>query len=231
MEFLGRLVGLAVLLASSGLLYDLASSPTFGVARLTVVGNRLVAPGEVEALAALNGQNLFWLERSKIAQIVRQLPPVGQAEVVLELPDRVLIQLGEREPVAIWVTGDVPYLIDREGIVLAARPAPGPLPIVRDALNQPVAPGQRVPADPVRTATRLDGLLATEFGPRERQFVFAPDTGLQVIQAVGPRLIIGDGQQLEWKISTIRAVAGYLASTRTSAELIDVRFGDRPYFR
>ena len=228
---LGRLLGLAVLFASSGLLYDLASSPQFRVARLSVTGNRLVAPSEVEGLAALSGQNLFWLERSEIAERMRLLPPVDRAEVLLELPDHVVVQVSEREPVAIWVTGDVPFLVDREGVVLAARAASRPLTIVRDAVNQPVQPGQRVPADPINTATRLDGLLASAFGPQERQFVSSPDTGLQVLQAVGPRLIVGDGTQLEWKISTIEAISRHLEKTRVTAELIDVRFGDRPYFR
>lgn len=229
--FLGRLLGLAVLLASGGLLYDLASSPHFQVARLSVTGNRLVAPSEVEGLAALSGQNLFWLGRSEIAERMRLLPPVDRAEVLLELPDHVVIQLSEREPVAIWVTGDIPFLVDREGVVLAARPAPRPLTILRDAVNRPVQPGERVPADAVNTAARLEGLLASAFGAQDRQFVYSPDTGLQVIQAVGPRLIVGDGQQLEWKISSIQAVTRHLEATRATAELIDVRFGDRPYFR
>ena len=83
----------------------------------------------------------------------------------------------------------------------------------------------------MRTAAQLDGLLSERFGIQERQFQYAPDTGVQVIQAVGPRLVIGSGEHLEWKIASIESIVRHLESTRTTAELIDVRFGDRPYFR
>jgi hypothetical protein len=48
---------------------------------------------------------------------------------------------------------------------------------------------------------------------------------------MGPRLILGGGDGLEAKVATIQTIVHYLQSERTSAEIIDVRFGDRPYYR
>jgi hypothetical protein len=212
-------------------MYDLASSPEFNTTRFSVTGNQLLATAELESLAAANEGNAFWLRRAEIAARLRQLPPVERADVALFLPNAVAVRVKEREPVAIWVTGEMPFLVDREGVVLSERPAPRPLSILRDATNQPLVPGLRVDADAVRTAAQLDGLLSERFGVQERQYQYAPDTGVQVIQAVGPRLVIGSGEQLDWKIASIESIIRHLESTRTRAELIDVRFGDRPYFR
>jgi hypothetical protein len=227
----GKALGAAVLLGLIGLMYDLASSPAFNTTRVTVAGNQLLATAEVESLATANEGNAFWLRRVEIASRLRQLPPVERAEVALTLPNQVAVRVKEREPVAIWVTGETPFLVDREGVVLSTLAAPRPLSILRDASNPTLSPGQRVDADAVRTAAQLEGMLTERFGPQERQFQYAPDTGVQVIQAVGPRLMIGSGEHLAWKIASIESVVRHLESSRTSAELIDVRFGDRPYFR
>jgi hypothetical protein len=227
----GKLLGAAILLGVLGLMYDLVSSPEFNTTRVTVAGNQLLATTELESLATANEGNAFWLRRAEIASRLRQLPPVERVEVSLTLPNQVAVRVKEREPVAIWVTGETPFLVDGEGVVLSAGPAARPLAIIRDASNPPLTPGQRVDADAVRTAARLEGLLSERFGAQERQCQYAPETGLQVIQTVGPRLIIGSGEHLAWKIASIESIVRHLEASRTSAELIDVRFGDRPYFR
>jgi hypothetical protein len=231
LTLLSKLVGLAVLLGASGLLYDLASSPEFQVSRVSVAGNRLLTAEELEATASVGGRNLFWIRRSDVSQRLRLLPPVESATVSLGLPDHVSIQVKERDPVAIWLAGEIPFLVDRDGLVLAARPAGQPLMVVRDTSNQPLSPGSRVSADAVRSVGIVDDLLSRTFGQQPRQYEYAADSGLNVVQSVGPRLILGNGDDLPWKVAAIRAIAGHLEATRTTAELIDVRFGDRPYYR
>jgi hypothetical protein len=228
---LSKLLGLAVLLAASGLMYDVASSPELRVSRVSVVGNRLMSAAEVETAAGVTGLNLFWIRRSDVDQRLRLLPPVESAEVSVELPDHVLIQVKERDPVAIWQAGETPYLVDETGLVLSARPSERPLMVVRDTSGHPVAPGSRVSADAVRGVGELDGRLTDAFGPQQRQYEYAYETGLNVVQSIGPRLIIGSGDGLDWKVASIRTIIRHLEANRRSAELIDVRFGDRPYYR
>jgi hypothetical protein len=242
-----KFVGLAVLLAASALLYDLASSPTFNLAQVSVVGNRLMATSDLELAAAAGSANMFWLRRSELVQRLERLPPIESARVSLELPDHLLIEVKEREPVVIWLSGETPFLVDAEGLVLAARPAPNlgpngalgpsgqrisqPLLVIRDRAGQNLAPGSRVDGEAVRAALRLEPLLTQAFGPRVRRYEIWPDSGLNVLQETGPRLIVGNGDDLDWKVAAIQTITHHLESTRTRAELIDARFGDRPYFR
>jgi hypothetical protein len=228
---LSKLVGLALFLALGGLVYWVASSPEFSASRVSIAGNRLMTAGELEAVASVSGVNLFWLRPAELGQRLRLLPPVESANVSLELPDHVLIEVKEREPVAIWLAGDTPFLVDRDGLLLAARPAARPLTMIRDVSNQALAPGSRVNVDAVRNISVLENLLAQTFGPQPRQYEYAHESGINVIQAIGPRLVIGATDDLEWKIGAIQAIVRHLEANRVSAQLIDVRFADRPYFR
>jgi cell division septal protein FtsQ len=228
---ISKLIGLAVLFGLSGLMYDLVSSPEFSISRVTVAGNGLLTAGEVEAAASASGLNVFWVRRAELVQRLQRLPAVESAEVSVELPDHLRIRVREREPMAIWLAGDTPYLVDRDGLILAARPPGRPLMTIRDTSNQVLSPGSRVSPDAVRGVEGLDQLLNRTFGGQPRQYEYAAETGLNVTQQTGPRLIFGSGDGLETKVAVIQTIVQHLQSERKSAEVIDVRFGDRPYYR
>ena len=83
----------------------------------------------------------------------------------------------------------------------------------------------------MRGVEGLDQLLSRTFGDQPRQYEFAAETGLNVTQQTGPRLVFGSGDGLETKVAVIETIVRYLEGERKSAEVIDVRFGDRPYYR
>ena len=228
---LSKLVGLAVLLGASALLYHLASSPEFTISGVSVGGNRVLTAGEIEAAASATGLNIFWVRRSELSQRLRLLPPVESADVSLELPGHLVIQVKEREPAAIWLAGGTPFLVDGDGLVLAARPPSRPLMVVQATSDEALMPGDRVNVDAVRSVATLDTLLTRAFGSQQRRFEYTPETGINVVQTAGPRLILGTGDELEWKVAAIQTIVRHLEATRAPAELIDVRFSDRPYYR
>jgi hypothetical protein len=92
-------------------------------------------------------------------------------------------------------------------------------------------PGSRVNADAVRNVSALDTLLARTFGAQPRQYEYSPDSGLNVAQSIGPRLVLGGADDLEAKIAAVQTVVRHLEASHTVAQMIDVRFGDRPYYR
>jgi cell division protein FtsQ len=231
LALLSKLVGLAVLWGASSLLYDVVSSPDFTIGRVSVTGNRLLTPEEVELTASASGLNVFWIRRAELGRRLQLLPPVESAWVALELPDHVLIEVKEREPVAIWLTSNTPYLVDRDGLVLAARQPSKPLLMVHDPTDQALVPGDRVNAEAVRNIASIDGLLGATFGDQQRQYEYLPSTGMNVVQSVGPRLILGGADDLDWKMAALQTIVKHLQSERTNAELIDVRFRERPYYR
>lgn len=231
LTLLGKVLGLAVLLGVSALVYDLVASPEFRVRSISVSGNQLLDVEEARTAASVDGALIFWVRRVDVEARLRSLAPVAAADVWLQLPDRVHLVLREREPVAVWQAGNTSHLVDGEGRILAVQRSELPLLTVRDGSGQPLSPGSRVSADALRAAAGLDARLSAVLGPGPRTYEYLPDTGINVMQPGLPRLIFGASDDLDWKVEAIQAVLRHLAEQRQRAQLVDVRFRDRPYYR
>ncbi|MCC7106178.1 MAG: FtsQ-type POTRA domain-containing protein [Chloroflexi bacterium] len=231
LTLLGKMIGLAVLLGVSALVYDLVASPEFRVRSVIVDGNHLLGVEEVQAAAAVDDSLIFWLRRTDIEARLRSLAPVAGADILLQLPDQVRLVVHEREPAAIWQVGDTPYLVDREGRILAAQQPDHPLLTVLDTGGQPLRPGSMVSIEALQTAAGLDARLSSALGAAPRTYEYRSDTGINVVQNGLPRLIFGAGDDLDWKVAAAQRILTYLSEQRQQAQLVDLRFRDRPYFK
>jgi POTRA domain, FtsQ-type len=241
-----RLLALALLVGAGWLVYDCGSSDRFQVRSVRVQGNVLLSQAEVENVAAVIGANVFWVDRGQVAARVRALPLVQRVEVGAILPNTVEVSIVERQPAAFWVSGDQSFLVDGEGVILKpvdaetqqARACAGqpcdprlaPLPTVAQLDAQPLTPGDRVDARALATSARLVSLLPT-VGVQPLGFEWSRGNGLEVPTRDGWRARFDDAGNLDQQLASLRAVRDELARTRVAAELIDVRFQDRPYFR
>jgi hypothetical protein len=243
---IGRLLALVLLVAAARVVYDSASSDRFKVRSVDVQGNVLLSRAEVESVAAVTGVNVFWVDRGQVAQGVRTLPLVQRVEVNTALPDSVEVSIVERQPAAFWLSGEQSYLVDREGVILKAvdaetqqaracagqpcDPRLAPLPTVAQLDARPLTPGDRVDAAALATSARLASLLPT-VGVEPLAFQWSRDAGLEVPTRDGWRARFDGRGDVDSQVSSLRAIRDELARTRTPVELIDVRFGHRPYFR
>jgi hypothetical protein len=243
---IGRLLAAIVLVGAGWVVYDSASSDRFQVRSVRVQGNVLLSRAEVENVAAVSGVNVFWVDRGQVAARVRALPLVQRAEITATLPDTVVISIVERQPAAFWVSGDRSYLVDREGVILKAvdvetqqaracagqpcDPRLAPLPTVAQLDGQPLTPGDRVDASALTTSARLAALLPA-VGVEPLAFEWSRDFGLEVPTRDGWRARFDHGGNIDEQVASLRSVRDEIARTRATPLLIDVRFGDRPYFR
>jgi hypothetical protein len=161
---------------------------------------------------------------------------VLRAEVTPVLPDTVNVRIVERQPAAFWVSGERTYVVDSQGVVL--RPlgedegifADQPLPTIAELDGQILNPGDVVDASALATSSRLAGLLPGA-GVKPLAVEWSRDFGLEVRTADGWRARFDSASDIEQQVDSLRAIRDYLAKNKTSAEVIDVRFGDRPYYR
>jgi hypothetical protein len=235
-----------LLVGAAWLVYDFASSSRFQVQTVHVRGNVLLSHAEIETTAAVVGANVFWVNRAEVADRLRALPLVQRVEVGATLPDTVDIQIVERQPAGFWTSGDQTYLVDREGVILksvdaetaqiracAGQPCDAqvaPLPSVAQAQAEPLEPGQHVDPNALRTSAQLASLLPT-IGVQPRGFEWGRNTGLEVRTVEGWNVRFDQQGDLAGQVATLQALRTELARTRTTAGLIDLRFGDRPYFQ
>jgi cell division protein FtsQ len=226
-----RSLAILLLCAASGLLYHVASAEEFRVARVVVAGNELVSAAELEVTAAVDGANIFCIRLEEVEQRLQALPAVQSARVTTFLPNGLQIQIAERTPVAIWQSGGTAYLVDQQGQVVGIGGAMQRLTRIRDLDGSDLRPGARVDADALVTTTRLETLLPAAARMAVRGFEYSRATGVEVLADFGPRVRFGDSEHLEWKASALAAIRRDLDRTGQRAELIDLRFMDRPYIR
>ena len=226
-----RLLAIVLLCSASGLLYHVASAEEFRVARVVVAGNELVSAAELEVTAAVDGANIFRIRLEEVEQRLQALPAVQSARVTTFLPNGLQIQIAERTPVAIWQTGETAYLVDQQGQVVSIGSGAQRLTRIRDLDGSDLRPGARVDADALVTTIRLETLLPVAARTAARGFEYSRATGVDVLADFGARVRFGDSEHLEWKASALAAIRRDLDRTGQRAELIDLRFMDRPYIR
>jgi cell division protein FtsQ len=226
--FAGKLLALVLLGLGSAALVEFASSDGFVVDQIEIGGNQLVPAEELRAAVELDGVHILTVRSGRAARVLQANPAIAQARVQPRLNGTVRIEVVEREPAVVWDTGEQQVLTDLEG--LALRDGRMPLPTVLAPEGPMVVPGGRVDPDAVRVARDV-GLRLSALGLPGGQVEYRPSAGVALVAPGAPRVQLGFGDNLDAKLSAYLAIRRHLEQSRTSAELIDVRFLERPYYR
>jgi len=164
--------GLAVL-AVAAVTYGLSASPAFGMDAIELGDTRFTAPDLIRrTIATPLGTNLFTLQTEPLEAALQELPAVLAADVAVVLPDRLVVQVDEREPILVWQAGERRLLVDVEGLIFgdAARGVPASalagLPVVTDSRAAAANLGVRGRLDPIDldAARRLASVNPIDIG-------------------------------------------------------------------
>lgn len=89
------------------------------VKEIVFIGSRQLDRGELMSLLMVrNGDRLFSISGGELYQRLRKSPWIKDAVIRKELSGRLLINLTEAVPFAILTMENVPYLIDKDGVML-----------------------------------------------------------------------------------------------------------------
>jgi cell division septal protein FtsQ len=128
----------------------LLEDPFFRVRECEVEGNRKIPKETIQSLAGIEGMpNLFTLRLKEVAKRLESHPWVDQVRVRKVFPNKISVQIEEREPVGILPLEGL-YYIDTKGVIFAAVGD-------KDPYNYPLLTGltrQGLEKDPVE-AKRL----------------------------------------------------------------------------
>ena len=223
----GSRLAAALLLAALGwAAYAVFTSSSFYVHGAEVQGNAVVTPEEVYAASQLDGLSVFWVNADATAEKVKALPNVKSARVEVRLPAYVTIIVEERTPELMWQTGSARWWIDAEGTVVPPRgDLSSPLTII-DMDAQPVSAGQRLDPSILAAARSLRRLL-----PELPEMHYSRATGISFTTREGWPVHLGDGQNMDAKLTVLVALRKDLLARKVSPEFIDVRFVERPFFK
>lgn len=118
----GKLFALLVLLGAGWTLYDALTSLRYSVRDVSAEGNIALSTADVQALAAVEGQSIWLVRDSDIEERVRQSPYVERVQALVMLPDRVVVNVKERQPDVRWTHNGTTFAVTADGLVLAGAP-------------------------------------------------------------------------------------------------------------
>ncbi len=173
---------LALLVAGGGL-YGTVSSDVFATSTTEVAGNTWTSDDAVlAALAVPDGQNVFTVRTTELESRLTGLPAVQDASVTVALPDRILVDVVEREALVAWRVGDRRFLVDADGFLFGELPQDAggtvdELPVVDDrrAASRTLDVGTTLDAVSLDAALRLGSLRPTDVGSRGERLAIRVD--------------------------------------------------------
>jgi len=196
----------------------LTTTHRFAVTSVEVRGVSRLPPEHILAVAAIpRGTNIFRLDTTGVTGRVESLPEVRRADVVRELPGRVVISVEERRPFTL-VHGGRLHWMDEEGRLLGASP-------------EAVAPMRTAPGPKARAAIAVIRALL-----RSGNGLTAEISEIDMSRREGPVLYTVDGVEVrlgneDWEERLAR-LEGVLAQVATQdVRTVDLRFRDQVVFQ
>jgi cell division protein FtsQ len=233
-----RLLGVVLALivftaAGGGALHWVLTTQRFAVASVEVRGVSRVPADQILAVAAIpRGSNIFKLDTMSVIGRVESLPEIRRADVVRELPNRVVISVEERRPFTL-VHGGRLHWMDEEGRLLGASPeavAP-PMPVISGLSADELASMRSSPGPKARAAIGvIRALLRSGTG------LTAEISEIDMSRREGPVLYTIDGVEVrlgteDWDERLAR-LEGVLAQIATQdVRTVDLRFRDQVVFQ
>jgi hypothetical protein len=190
--------------------FELESISTRGLSRLS-------AAEVARSTGLTSGTPLAEVDRSRVEARLLRHPWIRQAHVAPLPPRRLLVEVIERTPAALTVSGEAsePWLVDAEGTPFApaGEADAGGLPMLHAG---PATPGE--PSDLLRQGIRLTASLEARGLP-------AVGTVL-LLRGVPGRVVLGTGP-LPPKLERLARLLAEASDEVAEAARIDLRFGDR----
>lgn len=145
------------LCALTGSLF-LSRNDHFTIQTIDMTSDGRLTPSKLMEYADVRpGQNLFALDLGEIEKNLKTVPLIDRVQIKRKLPDTLMIRVIERVAVAQirWTYRGMPFLMDRDGIVLPATRSGQALPVLEGMELEKLRPGEQVDVPGVQYVLEL----------------------------------------------------------------------------
>lgn len=208
--------------------------PRFNLKRIEVRGGETLAEEQVVRRCGLRpGINLFRLHLEDARQRLLSVPAVADATLHRRLPDRVVIRVRERQPMACVAAKNSRFTIDAEGVAFRkdAKPPRG-LPLVAGLEAEPLRLGARVDLEKTRALRAFVEAAAAH--PRRGVPRVSIDQNANLCfnsAELGYQVRLGPAVQLKEKLALLAALERSLPDIRERCEYIDLSCPEAPAWK
>ena len=248
--FSARMISGVLTAVLAAMIVNVWTGPMFSVAAPEIEGLERLSASQVNQVLGLNEQSIIMADPvNDVIRLREAFPEFAHAQISLELPNRIVVQVAERSPVLRWESPAGTYLLDRAGFIFQARGDEAEMPAVLANFvpepPQPVVDPDADPAEappepegfeepmPVLSVETISAILAlNEFIPEGASLQYDQARGLGWDDPEGWQVFLGpDMNDFEQKMRVYQALVAELAQQDIRPALISVEFLHAPYYR
>lgn len=206
---------LTCVLLVAEVVYILLASPRFAVREVLVRGDARLAREVARTVSLQPNTNMI---RAPVAEVKRQaetIPAVRQARVRRGFPNRVIVAVERREPVAVIRREDQALLVDREGAVFALPDESGwGLPeLVAPHIESGEVAGDEAMGEVALLLSVLRA-LGNDPGIRATRLQLAPNGTVDILLDSGTMVSLGAAERLTAKVKLLAAALEQIGAER-----------------
>lgn len=226
----------------------------FYLTAIPVEGVISVPATEVVQASNLAGSHIFAADPGTAAQqIMDNVPGIISAEVTLNWPNQVQINVTEDSPIAIWVEGSNQFWVTRTGRLVPARSASLGLLMIQSEVEG-VGVATAVPATPpaddetetVAGETAVESAAANmrflphdvlagalqlkQLRPNIDRLFYRPSSGLSYQDGRGWRVFFGTGTDMSQKLVVYETIVEELLAQGLTPQYVSVSNQEKPYY-
>ena len=234
-----RVIGVfivGVLIVASMYLYNYVTTANrFAIERVELAGLSRIDPAGIERLVVdLKGQNILLAPLDAVEARIEAQPRVASVECRRVLPNRVVYNIVEREPVALVYT-DRFFEIDAAGMVMPGDTYTGmlDLPTITGVASDDVRAGRRCDDPMVRGALEALSVcrdLGAEFAENISE-LRATNSGIAIRSLKDDCVLLLGDADYEERLRKFFLLRAELARRESPSKLIDLRFENQVVLR
>ena len=206
------------------------TSAGFTVERATVLGNKLLSHAQIRSIAQVDDRVVFLIDPQEVEARLSKFPEVYAATVRISWPNKVEIQVEERQPVVEWDDAGRIWWISSDGVAFIQHGAWPEL--VQVKTSEPTLQITTESLDPVinpqvvQAAAQLSSRL-----PEVKTLHFDREHGLGFENANGWTVYFGTEGDMTLKAEIYRAMVKQLIEKQVQIDLVSLEDQSAPYYR
>ncbi|MEW6724837.1 MAG: FtsQ-type POTRA domain-containing protein [Bacillota bacterium] len=217
---------LGLILGGLFVAFGILRSPVFSIAELEVSGCRILSPELVRAASQVQkGSNIWSINLAEVGERLKRDPRIAAVRVSRRLPDRLSIEVAEREPLAVlsYFTAYIEVSEDAVPIGVVQAATNRHLPLVSGISVGNLVIGQ--PIDDQRLSGALRVVRALDKPTREEisEIVIGGEGSITLYLRNGLRVIVGlPDAGLEYRLGLLTLALAEVRNQGLSADYIDL---------
>jgi cell division protein FtsQ len=208
--------------------YFLLRSSLLNVQQVHIRGTETLDNASLVEIAGLKGASMIDLPQDEVRSRLLEIPQIKSVSIDRSWPNTVNLDIEERQPVAYWAVGGRDFVVDAEGVVLAASAPRGTVPRITESdASRVMGPGDRVHPDAIALARRIYNESPRFLNQSVRELEYRAGIGVTAVFTNGMRVTFGDERAYEYKVAVLSKLLDQLSAKNFTPRAVDLRFGER----